>query len=255
MKSPLKIIEHEPCIWQELQEFVAQILNDCGYQTETEKTIETVRGKVEIDVYAEKTTGFQSRVLCECKYWEGNIPQTVIHSFRTVVGDYGASQGFVISKNGFQKGAYEAVFRSNVSLLSWNEFLEKFEIEWLKEIVERNYKTGKKLMDAGIAVIEISHKNPIALDHQEFDNFQRNREDYSDFLFFTFKDHYIDTKTNEISRIEVEERIISFQNKIPIDVTSFSDYFNFVNEKCRHELLKTTELLELIQRRITTQKL
>lgn len=247
----MKIFAQTPSTWKELQDLVAQILNDCGFQTEIEKTIKTVRGKVEVDVYAEKETGFQSRVLCECKYWKINIPQSVIHAFRTVVGDYGASQGFVISKNGFQKGAYEAIFKSNVCLLNWNEFQAKFEIEWLKHIIERNFKTGRKLMDAVIDVIGIYHKNPAVLEDHEFDNFQNTREEYSDFLWFTFKEHYIDLETNEISKSEVENRINLFRNKIPIAVTSFSDYFNLVYERISQELFKTTELIELIKNRIT----
>lgn len=107
MIFPLKIIGHTPSTWKELQEFVSRILNDCGYQTEIEKTLKTVRGKSEVDVYAEKASGFQSKILCECKYWESNIPQSVIHPFRSVVSDYGASQGFVISKKGFQRGAIQ----------------------------------------------------------------------------------------------------------------------------------------------------
>jgi len=250
MKFALKIIENSPSTWKELQGLVAKVLDDCGFETEIEKTIETVRGKVEVDVYAEKTTGFQSKVLCECKYWENNIPQSVIHAFRSVVGDYGASQGFVISKNGFQKGAYEAIFKSNVVLLNWNEFQEKFEIEWLKQIVERNFKTGRKLMDAVINVIEIYHQNPVVLEYREFDNFQNTREEYSDLLWFTFKEHYLDAKTNEISKVEVERKINMFLNKIPNAVTCFSDYFNFIDERCRQELFKTTELLKLISNRI-----
>lgn len=254
MKFPLKIIEHTPSTWKELQELVAQILSDCGFQTEIEKTIITLRGKVEVDVYAEKVNGFHSKVLCECKYWNGNIPQSVVHSFRSVLGDYGASQGFIISKIGFQKGAYEAAFKSNMCLLNWDEFQQKFEPEWLKQIVERNYKAGKKLMDAVIKVIDIYHKNTKALEDQEFANFQQNREDYSNFLFYTFKEHYFDTETNEISKSEVEDRISSYKNNIPIVIKSLSDYFNFIFEKCNRELLNTSDIHQLIQNRIDKKK-
>lgn len=49
----LKINDKEPNDWKELQNFVAEILIECGYKVDIEKTIQTVRGSVEIDVYAE----------------------------------------------------------------------------------------------------------------------------------------------------------------------------------------------------------
>src|ERR1035437_6014616 len=83
----MKIQNNEPDNWQALQNNVAEILAECGYKTFVEKTIQTVRGNVEIDVFAEKTEGFKTIILCECKYWDTNIPQHVIHALRTVVND------------------------------------------------------------------------------------------------------------------------------------------------------------------------
>lgn len=247
MITEYKILSKVPATWRELQEFVAMILSDCGFATEIEKTIETVRGKVEIDVYADRLSGFQSKVLCECKYWNGNVPQSVIHSFRTVVIDYGASQGFIISKNGFQKGAYEAVYKSNVCLLTWDEFEKKFEIEWLKEVIDRNQKIGKELMNVAAKIIEVYHKNSSVLEQHEFDNFQLRREEYSDFLWFTFKEHYIDLLTQELSLKEINSRIGLFSKQIPTGVKCFYDYFNYVYERCQQELSSSYDLLELIE--------
>src|SRR5690554_488282 len=94
-----------PETWEDLQNKVALILMECGFEAETPKIIETVRGKVEIDVFAiDNSVKPNTTYLCECKYWKNPIPQTVIHAFRTVISDYGANWGLIISSNGFQSG-------------------------------------------------------------------------------------------------------------------------------------------------------
>ncbi len=58
------------------------------------------------------------------------MPKTVVHAFRTVVTDDGANIGFMISRSGFQKGAYEAAEKSNVHLVDWYEFQALFLERW-----------------------------------------------------------------------------------------------------------------------------
>jgi restriction system protein len=125
------ITEKTPETWQQLQEWTAQILRECGWTAETDITVQTVRGAVEIDVHAtEVVQGRQYITLIECKNWTARIPQAVVHGFRTVVADIGANTGYIISRAGFQSGAYEAAVNTNVKLLSWTEFQEVFEDQW-----------------------------------------------------------------------------------------------------------------------------
>jgi len=42
----------EPENWKSLQNWVADILSQCGLNAQTEHTITTVRGTVEVDVWA-----------------------------------------------------------------------------------------------------------------------------------------------------------------------------------------------------------
>jgi hypothetical protein len=106
-----------PETWQGLQVEVARILTECQFGVEVEKQIATVRGNVEIDVYAEETVrGRRYVILCECKFWKAAIPQHVIHGFRTVVADTGAHKGYIISIKGFQAGSYSAADLTNVEL-------------------------------------------------------------------------------------------------------------------------------------------
>ncbi|TNC59559.1 restriction endonuclease [Rubellimicrobium roseum] len=102
------ITEAVPNTWQDLQEQTAQILRECGWSAETEVTVATVRGQVELDVLATETVqGREYKAIVECKNWASRVPQAVIHSFRTVVGDIGAHSGYIVSRAGFQAGAYQ----------------------------------------------------------------------------------------------------------------------------------------------------
>jgi restriction system protein len=120
-----------PRTWQELQERVARILRECGVATEVEKTIETARGKVTVDVWAHDAGATPAQTYhVECKKWRSRVTQNVVHGFRSEVGDAGANWGAIVSSNGFQKGAYEAAKYTNVRLLTWDEFQSLFAERW-----------------------------------------------------------------------------------------------------------------------------
>jgi restriction system protein len=121
-----------PDTWQDLQESVARIFSECRFTVEVEKSITTVRGKVDIDVFAqEEIQGRRFTTLCECKHWKNAVPQNVIHGFRTVVGDIGANKGYIISTGGFQSGAFSAAELTNIELVTWPQFQDAFERSWL----------------------------------------------------------------------------------------------------------------------------
>lgn len=120
-----------PGSWQDLQAEAAKILKECGFHTEVEKPIELARGGVNVDVYAEEIIhGRRNLIICECKFWRSKIPQHVIHSFRTIVQDGGINIGYIISINGFQAGSVEASAFSNIELLTWDGFQQKFLNTW-----------------------------------------------------------------------------------------------------------------------------
>lgn len=122
-----------PSDWWGLQETVAQILEESGLSVEIEKKIRTARGTVKIDVLAVDCSQIPPiTYLCECKHWKSPVPKTVVHSFRTVVSDYGANCGLVISSAGFQTGAQSAAQNSNILLLDWQGFQQLFEERWYR---------------------------------------------------------------------------------------------------------------------------
>lgn len=107
----MKILNKDPNSWDELQSLTAKFLEDIGYEAKVEEDILTVRGNVNIDVFAKnKNVKPSSIIVCECKYWNSAIPQTIIHAFRTVVSDIGA--------------AFPVYFRKEYSELTHNECIE-----------------------------------------------------------------------------------------------------------------------------------
>ncbi len=127
------MIDLLPTSWKDLQNRVAQILNECGIETAVEKQVDLARGRAEIDVWAHdaRSTPPQTYII-ECKRWSEAVPQNVVHAFRSVVGDCGANWGAIVSSNGFQSGAYEAAKYSNVQLLTWQEFQTLFANAWFE---------------------------------------------------------------------------------------------------------------------------
>jgi len=125
------ITSKEPDSWQDLQNQVARVLEECGFEVDVEKKIETVRGEVELDVYAEEVIkGRKYSIAVECKNWSNNIPQHVVHSFRTVVADLGINAGYIVAKTGFQSGAFSAADLTNIELLTWSDFQAQFFESW-----------------------------------------------------------------------------------------------------------------------------
>jgi restriction system protein len=125
-----------PADWRALQDIVGQILSECGFSVEIEKQVQTVRGGVELDVFAEEDVqGRKYLTVCECKHWKARVPQNTVHGFRTVLADIGANVGYIISVSGFQEGAHKAAANTNVRLVTWDEFQAEFEATWFKKFM------------------------------------------------------------------------------------------------------------------------
>jgi hypothetical protein len=127
----MKIFDDEPAEWADLQDRVAQLFLELGCDVTVGERIKLVRGEKEIDVSVrDPQTTPRSVYLCECKFWSRPVPQEVVHSFRTVLSDFGAHRGFIISRAGFQAGAKEAVKNTNLDLLTFEELQLVFFDRW-----------------------------------------------------------------------------------------------------------------------------
>ena len=123
--------DRNPASWQELETMIELAFTEMGYESKRAYKLETVRGSVEIDVYAVKrSTPIPTTVLCECKHWDTPVPQNV----RSVCADSGAHFGLIISKKGFQRGAETTRLATNVHLMDFSDFQTTFFEEWRRGV-------------------------------------------------------------------------------------------------------------------------
>lgn len=166
------IFDEEPATWAELQTMVCQAFLEMGCKAEVSKTVDLVRGRKEIDVYVrEISDNITTLIFVECKYWETRVPQEIVHGYRTVVTDGGAHKGYIIAKEGFQKGSYDVSEMTNVEILTWAEFNEMYLPRWKKAIQRELEEKSKRIIEFrhfpyGPMVDEEIHKLTQAQHHE-----------------------------------------------------------------------------------------
>jgi len=229
-----------PNDWRDLQNQVGLILQECGLNCEIEKEIQTVRGAVNIDVYAEDTTNQPTTIyLCECKYWQSAIPKTVIHAFRTVVSDFGANWGFIISSAGFQSGAFDAAANSNVRLLTWSEFQDLFENRWIEQYMMPHLQhVVEPLVDYTEPINSRVFRKADELDEQRQNRFSYLRGQYADLAFLALH-HYLPIPLNMRSYPDLPLRKTTGTEKsnrtnLPDEVLDAECLRDFVDAICKH---------------------
>lgn len=170
-----------PETWQQLQTEAGRILSEIGWKVEIEKKIKTARGSVEVDVFAINEKEAPPIVyLLECKHWKNSVPKTVVHSLRTVVNDFGANWGLLISSKGFQKGAVEAAKFSNIKLFNWEEFEKLFEQKWYDDYFVTNlFKNCDPLIEYTEYINSRIFKKADKLSSQKQEQFKQLRIKYN----------------------------------------------------------------------------
>ena len=122
----------EPKSWKELQSGVCRIFNEIGLEAETEKDIKTPRGSIELDVFAlDPGSDDKIQYVVECKNWKNSIPQSVVHSFTTVMHEVGANIGYIVSQRGLQKGAKDYIKNTNIRGVTYSEFQNHYFGIWI----------------------------------------------------------------------------------------------------------------------------
>jgi len=122
-----------PNSWRDLQTGVQRIFRNVGLIAEVEVDLETPRGEVNVDVHAIDVRSVDKvRYIVECKNWDTNIPQTVVHSFTTVMHETGANIGFIISKHRLQQGAKRYTQNTNIVGMTYLEFQQRYFEAWWK---------------------------------------------------------------------------------------------------------------------------
>lgn len=122
-----------PKSWRDLQTGVQRIFRNVGLIAEVEVDLETPRGEVNVDVHAIDVRSVDRvRYIVECKNWDTNIPQSVVHSFTTVMHETGANIGFIISKYRLQQGAKRYTQNTNIVGMTYLEFQQRYFEAWWK---------------------------------------------------------------------------------------------------------------------------
>lgn len=143
------MLYNAPLDWKDLQEKVCLILNQIGFEASIGKLLTTGRGEVEVDVYAVDPFSIDRiDYIIECKNWDAKIPQTVVHAFTTVMTETGSNVGYIISKAGFQKGAYDYIKNTSIKNFTFDEFQKRYEKRWIMEYF------NPKVYDASDALIQ-----------------------------------------------------------------------------------------------------
>ncbi|MEX0528869.1 restriction endonuclease [Raoultella terrigena] len=122
-----------PDDWRELQAGVQRIFRNVGMKADVEVDLQTPRGTINVDVLAIDTRSVDKiKYIVECKNWSNSIPQSVVHSFTTVMHETGANIGFIVTKQGLQQGAIQYTKNTNIVGMTYLEFQERYFEAWWK---------------------------------------------------------------------------------------------------------------------------
>lgn len=106
------------------QEIYQDLLKKEGLTTEVKHNIK-IQGKStnhQIDIYWEYTiAGVNHKVAIECKNYNKKISKGIISSFHGVLTDIGNTNGIIVTKVGFQKGAKEFAEFYGINLIELRE--------------------------------------------------------------------------------------------------------------------------------------
>lgn len=239
------IYHDEPKDWKDLQVRVAKIFSDMGYNAEIEKDITLVRGKVNVDVFAtRKILNITETQIAECKYWTTAVPKSVVHSVRTILADYGANTGYIISRKGFQEGAHEAAQNSNLHLFDFNQFQTEFRTQWVNNVVDELEMMGYPLRKYSDPMESFYDKYYAGLDGAKQKEFHQLQHEYENVSMKSFRLYYKNVINGQLE-LEYLDKVVEDNSKtFPKDITinCLMDYFEYLKKMCKEGVAKFDNL-------------
>ena len=134
--------------WYVFQETIKNYFLSLGLYAETNKTIKGIRTEHDIDVDIDFSfIGLETVWLIETKCWNKKVDKNTVSAFMHRVGEAGADKGIIVSKEGFQAGADEAVKNSNILLRTFEELKKETERYSLTNILSP-YEKRFKILEA-----------------------------------------------------------------------------------------------------------
>lgn len=232
----MRLYSNIPRTWQDFEREIAKYLDECGYKVEVEKTLMTVRGSIEVDVYVETGDPLFESFICECKFWDTPVTKEKVLAFRSVVQDVGSPFGILLSKSGFQSGAIEAAMKSNVMLLTFDEFITRIADRWLESKFD---KLSKKS-----AILSI-YSDPLDIPYDEIKETMKSEyiETTSKFLPVYLTARSI--STSDFSRQGVEFYPNQNSNLYLIEkFNSITDYVSFLDSEIAKAIIEYERILD-----------
>lgn len=105
--------------WKEYQEESAAFFRTLGLEAETDEYLEGVRGGHDVDVVVRsRRAGLDQLWVVECKHWKRRVSKVHVSALAEIVRNVGADRGLLLSEKGFQAGAGQVAYRSNITLTS-----------------------------------------------------------------------------------------------------------------------------------------
>jgi hypothetical protein len=230
----IPIYNSEPADWRDLQNKVAKIYTDLGYETTVEKDIQTARGTVNVDVFCTKSVSYLTDTnIVECKYWANSVPKTVVHAFRSVISDYGANTGYIISKNGFQSGAFDAAKNSNVKLLTFDEFQAAFRTRWLDAVIDKIEEVGYPLRKYADPMEMFAASDYDSLPDERQMHISQLMRKYYNISLHSMRILYKDVMNGKLQLEYIDETVTRHYEYFPeIKISCLMDYFDIMQDTC-----------------------
>jgi len=230
----IPIYDTGPQDWKDLQLKVAKIYEDIGYDTKIEADIKLARGTVNVDVLCvKKTTAFNETIIIECKYWNTRVPKTIVHAFRSVIADHGANSGYIISKMGFQEGAYESTENTNIRLLTFEEFQSAIRPVWLGAVVDRIEEVGyplRKYCDP-MQTFAAQYYDRLSVERQQ--QIDGLMSKYYQIALHTMRGLYKNIMTGRLELEYIDKQILSNGKDFPgVQIKCLMDYFELIYGTC-----------------------
>lgn len=113
-----------PKDWFEFQERIKDHFVSLGAEAQTNVRVQGVRTCHDIDVFVRtRFLGEDLIWLVEAKFWKAKVTKAQVLALRAIAEDVGADRGFIVSTNGFQKGAFDAAEKTNIKLKTFEELV------------------------------------------------------------------------------------------------------------------------------------
>ena len=149
-----------------------------------------------------------------------------MHAFRTVLADYGANRGYLISTAGFQSGAWQAAQSSNVALVSWEELQRQFFDRWLNVMGNRLAEKADRVFPYLVALIADSKGR-----YQHWTDERKAEYADLDFKYGMFGDavsHSAKPKRfKKVFPLIVADPDSNLRDRYGVELRSYREYFDF----------------------------